>query len=430
MFLRLIPLGVLCALTGFGTHPVSAIAAAESTALSAAESVLTLEEALARTLRTNPNLTVATEERSAAEAEHRRAGRLPNPELTVTLENVAGEGAYQDTDAAELTIALSQPVELGGKRHLRREAAELGRQLAANGEQLTRIDVLATTRQRYIAVQAAQEGLVLAKEQATLAGKSLAAAEERIKAGKAPQIDRLRLQGEASMSLLAVAQAERALETSSQALAACWGGSSADFIRVNGEFSQLPELPALTDIEVSLEQTPEATNRHLATELRSNELAQARARRIPDPSLTVGWRQFEESDENAWLFGVSFPLPLFNQGQDELVAANSRLNGAKARELNARTQAQSSLRSAWYALANAKAEAEVLGNQVVPAAVEGFAAADFGYRAGKFGLIELLDAQKALFEARQRQFAAQVACHLAAIELQRLQGIEAGAATR
>ena len=66
------------------------------------------------------------------------AGRLPNPELSVTLENVAGDGAYQGDDAAELTIELSQPIELGGKRQLRREAAELGRQLAANGQKLSK----------------------------------------------------------------------------------------------------------------------------------------------------------------------------------------------------------------------------------------------------------------------------------------------------
>ena len=310
---------------------------------------------------------------------------------------------YQDTDAAELTIELSQPIELGGKRRLRREAAELGRQLAANGQKLARAEVLATTRQRFVAVLAAQEGLALAKEQAELAEKSLTAAEERIKAGKAPTIDRLRLQGEASLARLAVTQAERTLVTARQALAASWGEAQPDFDRVAGDLSLLPAAPEPSDVEATLEQTPAAANRRIATELRGNELAQAKARRIPDPSLTVGWRQFEESDEDAWLFGVSFPLPLFNQGQDEVAAASSRFNGAKARELSARNQARSTLRTAWQAFADARAEAEVLANQVVPAATEGFAAAEFGYRAGKFGLLELLDAQRALFEARQRQ---------------------------
>ncbi|MCM2264422.1 MAG: TolC family protein [Desulfuromonadales bacterium] len=429
MFLRLIPLGTLCALTGLGVLAPPAGAVSEPSVLIAEERVLTLEAALELTLRSSPDLAVATEELHAVEAEAQLAGRLSNPELTVSLENVAGDGSYQDTDAAELTIELSQPLELGGKRRLRREAAELDRQLAASEQQRAQTDVRAVTRQRYVEVLAAQEALTLAREQADLAEKSLHAAEERINAGKAPLIDRLRLQGEASLARLAAARAERTLVTTRQALAASWGASQPDFDRVAGDLATLPAAPDPGDVDITLEQSPEAISRRIAAELRGNQLAQAKARRIPDPSLTVGWRQFEESNEDALLFGISFPLPLFNQGQHEVAAASRRLHGAKARELSTRNQARSTLRSARQALADARAEAEVLGSQVVPAAAEGFAAAEFGYRAGKFGLLELLDAQRALFDARQRQLAARTACHLAAIELQRLQGSDAGAVT-
>lgn len=424
MSLRLLLLTMAFALVGLNGLTILAAAGAEPAALSTEKKILTLEEALARTLRTSPDLTVATEELRTVEAEALLASRLPNPELSVSLEDVAGSGIYNGTDAAQLTIELSQPIELGGKRRLRREAAELGRQLASNGQALANTGVLATTRQRYISVLAAQEKLALAKEQAELAEKSLKAAEERIKAGKSPVIDRLRLQGEASLAGLTMTQAERALVTARQALAASWGEAQPTFDQVAGDLSLLPAAPELSGVEITLEQAPAAANRRLATELQRIELEQAKARRIPDPSLTVGWRQFEESNEDAWLFGISFPLPLFSQGQHEVAAASSRFNAAQARELSTRNQARSTLRTAWQALTDARAEAETLASQVVPAAAEGFAAAEFGYQAGKFGLLELLDAQRVLFEARQRQLDAQVASHLAAIELQRLLGRE------
>ena len=427
MLLRLIPFVALCALAGLGIPAAPADAVSEPPALFTEGSLLTLEEALSRTLRSSPDLTVAMEELHAVEAEVLQAGRLPNPELTVSLENVAGDGAYQDTDAAELTVELSQPLELGGKRRLRREAADIQRDQAASQQQWARADVLATARQRYTAVLAAQENLKLAREQAELAEKSLAAAEERIMAGKAPTIDRLRLQGEASLARLAVVQAERTLETACQALAACWGEPAADFTGVAGSLAKLPDLPEFAEVEKSLEQTPAAASRRLGALLHAKQLEQARARRIADPSLTVGWRQFEESNEQALLFGIAIPLPLFNQGQHEVAAASSRFNAAQARELSTRNQLRSTLQTAWQALADARAEAETLTSQVVPGAAEGFAAADFGYRAGKFGLIELLDAQRTLFEARQRQLDAQTASHLAAIELQRLLGREPAA---
>lgn len=419
-------LGALWVLTGlFALYPNPVCADA-----AAAPTVLTLEAALRRSLDTSPDLAAAREEVRAAGAEAQLAGRLPNPELTVSLENVAGVGGYRGTDAAELTVELSQPVELGGKRRLRRDAAELTRQLAANGEGLARADVAAETRRRFVAVLAAQEGLTLAREQAELAEKTLHAAEERIKAGKAPAIDRLRLQGEAGQAGLAVARAERTLVTARQALAAIWGDVQPDFDRVAGALDSLPAVPVPGEVEAGLEQTAAARNRRVATELLGKEWEQARAARIPDPSLAVGWRQFEESGAHAWLVGLSLPLPLFSQGREALAAAGARLNGARARELSARNEARTALRVAWQALADARAAADVLAGRIVPAAEEGFAAAEFGYQAGKLGLLELLDAQRTLFEIRQQMLAARTECHLAAIELHRLQGAEPLAATR
>lgn len=428
MLIRLTLLGAACALTGLSAF--AALAAAEPAVPqpSVQQSALTLEEVLARTLAGNPALAAADAELRAVEAERRRAGRLPNPELAVSLENVAGEGTYHSTDAAELTVELSQPIELGGKRRLRRDAADLGRDLAANEQSRASADVLAAARQRYVGVLVAQEHLELVTEQAQLAEQSLAAAEARIEAGKAPLIDRLRLQGEVSLARLAVAQAERGLAIARHELAAVWGAQAADFSRVEGELGKLPDLPNLSDVEAVLEQTPAAASSRLATGLRANELAQARAGRMPDPSLTVGWRQFRESDDNVLLFGIAIPLPLFDRGGDAVAAASHRLSGAQAREHAESSEARARLRAAWQALADARAEAEVLGHQVVPGAAEGFAVADFGYRAGKFGLLELLDAQRALFEARQRQLSAQAASHLAAVELQRQLGGEASPA--
>lgn len=429
MNLRLIPVGALCALVGFGTIPSVKAFAAEAPALTNTENALTLEDALSRAFDGSPQLSAATHELSAVEAEAKLAGRLPNPELSVSLENIAGDGTYQGADAAELTIELSQPIELGGKRRLRREAAELGRQLAVNGERLARVDVQTETRRRFVAVLAAQEGLALAREHAELSATSLAAAEERIKAGKAPAIDRLRLQGEASQANLAVTRAERTLVTARQALAASWGDPQPDFDRVAGNLGTLPPVPTQDKVEATLEQSAAAINRRINTDLLGKELEQARAARIPDPTLTAGWRQFEESDENAWLFGISFPLPLFNQGQEAVAVAGSRFNSARACEISARNEARTTLRNAWQALADAKATAEALDSQVVPAAAEGFAAAEFGYRSGKFGLLELLDAQRTLFAAKEQQLTARTECHLAAAELHRLQGADAPLAT-
>ncbi|GAB6082946.1 TolC family protein [Desulfuromonas carbonis] len=419
--------GTFVVLLGLGPFVLPLGASAEAQSGAAPVQILTLQEALQRTLAANPDLAAAGAEQQAAAAERRQAGRRPNPELGVSLENALGSGAYQGSDGAELTLELSLPVELGGKRRLRREAADLALELAATAQASARIEALTTTRQRYLAVLAAQEQLQLAQEEVAAANRSLQAAEERISTGKAPRVDRLRLQGEASIAALERTRAERALELARQALAAAWGATAVDFERLAGELTPLPDLPELATVEGLLEQTPAAARARLASARSRNQLAQTRAERIPDPSLTLGWRHFQESDDQALVFGVALPLPLFNSGRDAVAAAGSRLQGELARAQSARNQARQELRSAWQGLADARAAAELFAQQIVPAAAESFAAADFGYRAGKFNLIELLDAQRTLFEARRRQLEAVYTCQLAASELQRLLGADPAA---
>jgi outer membrane protein, heavy metal efflux system len=64
---------------------------------------------------------------------------------------------------------------------------------------------------------------------------------------------------------------------------------------------------------------------------------------------------------------------------------------------------------------------------VLPGAQRAFDAASEGYRQGKFGFLEVLDAQRTLFEARGRYLEALAAYHKAVAEVERLIGEPLGA---
>ena len=65
-------------------------------------------------------------------------------------------------------------------------------------------------------------------------------------------------------------------------------------------------------------------------------------------------------------------------------------------------------------------QAQAFAGEILPAAKEVFTGAEFGYREGKFGLLDLLDAQRTLFAAKGRQLDALSAYHQARIEVERL----------
>ena len=94
---------------------------------------LTLEQALTRSLEQNPGLLAMHSEVRAREAGVLRADRGVNPELSLEAENFAGTGRYAGLEGLETTLGLRQVVELGGKRSLRKRAAEQDRQVGRKG---------------------------------------------------------------------------------------------------------------------------------------------------------------------------------------------------------------------------------------------------------------------------------------------------------
>ncbi len=97
---------------------------------------ITLRDAALLTLQRNPELASFAKEMRALEGATLQAGLLPNPELSVNVENIGniqpltGDINSQKSVAQEVvqqitTIRLYQLIELGGKRAARVNAASL-----------------------------------------------------------------------------------------------------------------------------------------------------------------------------------------------------------------------------------------------------------------------------------------------------------------
>ena len=100
-----------------------ACAAAPALAQSPLPAELTLPQALQLALAHNPELAAVAAEIRIKDGDRRQAGLRPNPELSLELENFAGQGELRGADGAEATLQLSQLLELGGKRDRRRQLA-------------------------------------------------------------------------------------------------------------------------------------------------------------------------------------------------------------------------------------------------------------------------------------------------------------------
>lgn len=386
--------------------------------------VLTIDEAATRALRHNPRLAAFAREVEARESETLQAGLRPNPELSVEMENFAGSGEFSGTDNAEATVRLSQRVELGGKRERRRQLARLDRDVTEKQYELARSEVLAEADERFVAVLAAREKVDLAAEQLALTRKVLQTVEDRVTSGKTARIEKVRFRTLVTEARLRHEKARQGLAAARKSLATLWGSEEADFSATHGAFQQVRKIPGWSELVSRLAESPAVVVQKSAVHRADRAVDLERANRIPDLTVSLGVKEERRSGDNALLAEVGIPLPLFDRNQGAVAAARSRRAKAQSEAEAARMQLQDELAETWRRLSDAYSEVKTLHEEILPANRESFDAIVYGYQAGKFEFLDVLDAERSLFEAKSRYIEALSDYHQAVSEAERLLGGE------
>lgn len=392
-------------------------AQAQTSPPAAAEDGLTLEQALDLAGANAPGIGAADAGVRAAEAQRRVAGQRPNPSVNVEVENVVGTGAYSGTRGAETTVGMSLPLEFGGKRSARIAVADTHTTRARLAVVTARADLRLRVTQAYNEAVASERRLLIASDQQRIAAEGLRAANVRVRAGRASPLEEQRADVARINADTALAQAERAVTLARANLARLVGREPGAldlgwFDRVAAGVG--PRLPASPEGTLALA-TAEA---EVATA--NAQVRLARSQRVPDLTLSAGARRLEATNDVAAVFGVSLPIPLFNNGRAGIDAARAQREQADALRRVALLDAQRAIATAEIDLANAEANARAANGPALSAAQEAARIARIGYREGKFGQLDLLEAERTLAQTRSAAIDALAAYQDAKARLERL----------
>lgn len=376
---------------------------------------LTLEAAIDLALRANPTLRAAGSEVAAQEGALAQAGALPNPELELLRE---GEGSSSRTTTATLNI----PIELGGKRAARVEAARQEGALAAIALEAERDKVRADAAAAFHDVVAAQERERMARELVALAGRALAAAGKRVEAGTLSPVEETRARVAQGSARIEALQAGRDLEGARIRLAALWGGDARQLSIHAPQAAALPPAPPLDQLLAQLDRSP--AMRHARAQVGQREaLARLeRARRTPDVNVIVGAQREGPDTRNRAVLGLSVPLPLFNRNDGAVLDALRRVDKARDQQDAEGVRLRAELAQAHARLTAALAECALISTEILPGAEDAERAANRGFELGKFGLIDVLDAQRVLAQSKNHYLNAVAESHRAAADIARLLG--------
>ncbi len=399
------PLGV-----GHALSMLVGVAACLATPAAAAP--ITLQDALQRASEAAPQLAAAIAGVTAATGRARQAGFAPNPEASLVAEDIGGSGAYTAFDQSEVTLSVGQRFELGGKRRARRSAAEAEIETARLRVEVARADLEQDVRQRFFEALAWRSRVELASSLAQSAAELARVTAILVDAGREPPLRALRAKTASQEAASRVDAARAEYASAQRALSALWSApeESPDPIQADLAVSDAPIDPAAgLDVRVA------------EAELNAARAGVDRERALatPDVTVSVGVRRLNDTHDTALVVGASAPIPIRDRNQGSIAAARADALGAEARRNLALSEAVRRARDAHATLVTATARVALLEQATTPQAAEALRLAREGYAAGKFSLLDVLDAQTALAAAQSDLIDARLARAKAAAALLR-----------
>lgn len=383
---------------------------------------LSMRDALARALAASPRLTAAERDVGIAVGQRIQAGALINPEVSYEQDNSLGTGKFRGTKSAETTLQISQAFEWFGKRDARIAAGVAGVETAAIQRQAVRLEVLSETAIAFLNVLGAQRRIQILDEQVAAIDRLTPLLQRRVEAGASSPAETGRAE---VASALVKADRERLRSTLASArreLAVLMGDTVPKFAAVSGRLDVTGRPQSFKAVVAAIDANPQLVRWTAIYARRNAELLLARLKPYPDVTIAAGWRHFNDANDDAVRLTFSVPIPAFDQNQGNILSAQESLAKTKAeREANRNTLIVIAGR-AYDSLEGSLRELAVLREAAIPKAQQAADAISEGYGQGRFSLLEVLDAQASLTQARLREQEALQNFHVAVATIEGLVG--------
>lgn len=394
-------------------------AAASGSPQRPANAVLTLREALQQAARANPRLEIAERNIGMADGRRQQANKLPNPTIGFEVDNFA-PGNSDVVGGAETTLMLSQLIELGGKRDAR-VAAALGDYDAMRWErEATRLELLSETTLAFIeALSSLRRGQILERQAAALE-RLVPLMQRRSEAGASSPSEVTRTQAAVGMTRLERERARLAFAVARRTLASLMGMDLPDFTSVGGDWGRTVRPATLDTLIKAIDDNPQLMRWTAVRAQRDGELLIARLKPVPDITASVGWRYYDENSASAIRLGLSMPIPVFDRNRGGIREAQENSQKVHAERAANRFTLISVVAGAHDTAASQLQQLDLIRRTILPAARQTLATIEAGYGQGRFTVLEILDAYRAVAEAELTEHEALASFHSAVATIEGL----------
>jgi cobalt-zinc-cadmium efflux system outer membrane protein len=351
----------------------------------------------------NLELRLVMAQRDAVAGLARQARAHPNPVATVTHEGLSESGA----DYSESYFLASQRLEWPGRRDGRIASSDGEAAVARTRADAERLRLAFEVKRSYLQAAAAEEQLVVIEEVRDVFRFAEESGRQRFREGDLSGYDARRIRIERARYENVAMSQTIALRNARLLFASLILSDSSGEEPPNVAPAAVPEgsPPSLSDLddEAALEGAFERRR-----EMRSAEAQVTAAEgsvryrstfRYPDVTLTGGYKR-QSDGFDGFFVGASLPVPLFDQKQGDVDAAEARLRTATAHlALTPRTIAND-VRRTFSTYLSVSERAALIRDQLLSGVDDLLRIARVSYGEGEMSLLELLDAAEAYRESQ------------------------------
>lgn len=392
----LIAAGVLPAF-GQPTPVREQVASALVAPASVAPTGLGVDDLVRLAVERNPRLARAAFAVDAARGRFVQAGMYPNPVFSYAADELADRTGRVGIH----TPSLSQEIVRGGKLRLSQAVAAREVDQATLNLMAERYGIVGTVRAGFYEVFALQQRARILAEVVQLAEQAADLSRKSFEAKQTSRLDVVTLEVELERFRAEAEAVARELPAAYRRLAAQAGDSRLPVTALAGSLeAPLPEYDLETTRETVLAVHPEVRAARVAVDRAQAALRRAQVEPVPNITLNGGYVYQGQNRSNDVSVGLSMPIPVWNKNQGNIRSAQAGIGEAVQDVARIENELAERVATAFRTYSAARQRAERYRASLLPRAAETYDLSLKAFRGGQFEYLRVVQAQRALAEAR------------------------------
>ncbi|MDH1915416.1 TolC family protein [Acinetobacter junii] len=322
-----------------------------------------------------------------------------NPELSVE------QTGFGSNNEKELTIGISQPLDIFGERKANQKLASLSTDKTALKQKIYQAQIELAVKYVWSQLAIAELEKNIVNEQLRVSQENLQAIEKRFNAGSIAQVDVNRARLSHAENIRLFRQADLQVQVATQQLSNLWGTSDKS-LQVNLSSQKLWPKSTHEQVQEYLAENYVEKYRALLVLESQATVDQLRAKARPNPTLNLGvnrTQSLENSTQNQLVVGVSVPLNIFDRQQNGIKIAQEKMNLLERQKEFYLKQNALQIGTILTELQGLELQFKVVDETQIPLATQVQSKTLQGFLAGKFALTDVQQATLQLQDIRLRK---------------------------